>query len=65
MPQGTIATLKQDRGFGFISQDKGDIFFHCSAVVGATFEDLKIGQVVTYEVEQGKRGPQAVSVKPV
>jgi CspA family cold shock protein len=64
MPQGTIAKLVADRGFGFIKQDKGDIFFHCSGVVDSTFEDLKIGQSVTYEVEQGKRGPQAVSVRP-
>lgn len=65
MAQGVIKKIVSDRGFGFISQDKGDIFFHCSAVVGASFEDLREGQTVEYEVEQGKRGPQAVGVKPV
>lgn len=64
MPQGTIAKLVLDRGFGFISQDKGDIFFHCTAVVGTAFEDLKVGQTVSFDVEQGKRGPQAVSIQP-
>ena len=65
MPQGVIKKIVADRGFGFISQDKGDIFFHCSAVVGSTFEDLQEGQTVEYEIEQGKRGPQAVGVKPI
>lgn len=65
MPQGTIKKLVADRGFGFISQDRGDIFFHCTAVVGASFEQLHEGQSVEYEIEQGKRGPQAISVKPV
>ncbi len=64
MPQGKIKKLVADRGFGFISYDKGDIFFHCSAVVGANFEDLQEGQTVEYEVEQVKRGPQATGVKP-
>ena len=64
MPQGNIKKLVVDRGFGFITQDEGDIFFHCSAVTGTNFEDLQEGQTVDYEVEQGKRGPQAVGVKP-
>lgn len=65
MPQGTIKKLVKDRGFGFISQDQGDIFFHCTAVVGTSFEDLQEGQAVDYQVEQGKRGPQAISVKKI
>lgn len=65
MPQGTIKKLVVDRGFGFIAQDNGDIFFHCTAVVGASFEDLHEGQTVEYQTEQGKRGPQAIGVKPV
>ena len=66
MAQGTIKKLVSDRGFGFISQEQGgDIFFHCTAVVGVSFEDLRVGQPVEYQVEQGKRGLQAVGVKVV
>ena len=64
MPTGIIKKLVKDRGFGFISQGEGDIFFHCSAVTGSTFEELREGQNVTYEVEQGRRGPQAINITP-
>lgn len=65
MPEGKIKKIVADRGFGFISHEKGDIFFHCSAVVGSSFEDLQEGQAVEYQVEQGKRGPQATGVTPI
>ena len=73
MAQGTIKKIVSDRGFGFISAEGGDIFFHHSAVVEGRFDDLHEGQAVEYEVEgdearQGGRhaakGPRAVSVKP-
>ena len=64
MPTGNIKKLVTDRGFGFITHEQGDIFFHCSAVVDSSFEDLHEGQTVEYQVEQGKRGPQAIGVKP-
>jgi len=65
MPQGTIKKLVADRGFGFIDGEKGDMFFHCSEVKGATFESLAIGQAVSYEVGEGPKGPRATSVTPV
>lgn len=50
MATGTIKKLVSDRGFGFIQQADGtDIFFHRSAVTGASFEQLGEGQAVTYE----------------
>ncbi len=64
MPQGTIKKLVQDRGFGFIQGDRGDVFFHLSALQGARFEDLEIGQAVEYEDEAGQKGPRATSVRP-
>jgi CspA family cold shock protein len=70
MPQGTIKKLVADRGFGFISAVSGDIFFHHTVVADNKFEELKEGQVVTYEVitgpdERGRdKGPRAGSVKP-
>jgi CspA family cold shock protein len=71
MPQGTIKKLVADRGFGFISGDRGDVFFHHSSVADGAFDDLQEGQTVEYEVDEdggGRRsgkGPRASSVKPV
>jgi CspA family cold shock protein len=71
MAQGVIKKLVSDRGFGFISAEREDVFFHCSAVVETRFDDLAVGQAVQYELEQGDggrrggKGPRASSVKPV
>jgi cold shock protein len=70
MPQGTIKKLVADRGFGFISADGGDIFFHHTVVADNKFDELKEGQPVTYEITTGPdargrdKGPRAVSVAP-
>jgi CspA family cold shock protein len=63
MPQGRIKKIVSDRGFGFIEGDKGDLFFHHSEVQGTTFEGLREGQNVEYQVGQGKKGPCATAVK--
>ena len=62
MPQGTIKKVLADKGFGFIEGDRGDIFFHHSAVEGVAIEALKIGQAVTYEEGRGPKGPRAENV---
>lgn len=66
MAQGTIKKLVTEKGFGFISGDKGDVFFHHTSVDGGGFDTLQEGQTVTYDVEpgQGGKGPRAVNVKP-
>ncbi len=68
MPQGTIKKIVADRGFGFISGEQGEVFFHHSSVVEASFDDLRERQIVEYELDQGDRGrgkgPRASSVKP-
>ncbi|MBI3469546.1 MAG: cold shock domain-containing protein [Planctomycetes bacterium] len=65
MTQGTIKKVVAERGFGFISGEQGDIFFHRSAVVGTTIDTLQEGQTVEYQVDEGSRGkgPRATSVK--
>ncbi len=64
MPQGKIKRLVSDRGFGFIEEHQGnDLFFHHSALQGATIEELREGQVVEYEVGRGPKGPCAESVR--
>jgi len=63
---GTIKT-KTDRGFGFIARDgeTKDLFFHSKALVGITFDELKVGDAVTFEVEDSPKGQNAVNVKKV
>ncbi len=63
MATGTIKKLT-DRGFGFISTDGAELFFHKSAVTGCAFEDLREGQSVEFTEGQGPKGPRAESVKP-
>ena len=54
MPQGTIKRLT-DRGFGFILGERGELFFHQSALQGVAFEDLSVGQQVEYEEGSGPK----------
>ena len=65
MAQGTIKKLIADKGFGFIEGERGDLFFHHSALEGASMESLQIGQRVSYEEGRGPKGPRAESVRPV
>jgi CspA family cold shock protein len=64
MATGTIKWFNEAKGFGFISQADGgaDVFVHFSAIQGSGFKTLAEGQQVTYEVENGPKGPQASSV---
>jgi len=58
MTTGTIRSLR-DKGFGFIAPDGGnshnELFFHGSAVIGTTFDDLREGQQVSFDVEPDPR----------
>ena len=64
MPQGTIKKLIADKGFGFIDGERGDLFFHHSALEGMSIETLQVGQEVTYEEGSGPKGPRAENVRP-
>jgi CspA family cold shock protein len=61
---GTIKT-KTDRGFGFITREgeSKDLFFHSKDLVGITFDALQVGDVVTFDVVDGPKGPSAKNVK--
>ena len=64
--QGTIKT-KNEKGFGFIAQEgmQKDTFFHSTSLVDATFDDLKVGDMVSFDMEDSEKGPRAVNVKRV
>lgn len=55
---------KTDKGFGFIQPDDGgkDVFFHAQNVVDGIFDELNEGDKVTFEIEQGPKGPAAKDV---
>ncbi|WP_432694327.1 cold-shock protein [Priestia aryabhattai] len=64
MEQGKVKWFNAEKGFGFIERENGDdIFVHFSAIQSEGFKSLDKGQAVTFEVEQGQRGPQATNVQ--
>jgi CspA family cold shock protein len=66
MATGTVKWFNESKGFGFITPDDGgkDIFVHFSAIQGEGFRTLSEGQAVSYEIENGPKGPHATQVKP-
>ncbi|WP_088330718.1 cold-shock protein [Lacimicrobium sp. SS2-24] len=63
---GTVKWFNEDKGFGFITpaDSSKDVFVHFRAISGEGFKTLVEGQSVSFEVEQGQKGPQAVNVVP-
>jgi cold shock protein len=63
MEQGTVKWFNAEKGFGFIEREGGeDVFVHFSAIQSEGFKSLDEGQKVSFDVEQGARGPQAANV---
>lgn len=67
MPEGTVKWFKADKGFGFIQPDAGgeDLFVHFSEIQMSGYKALEEGQKVTFEIGEGRKGPQAQKVTPV
>ncbi|MCC1496149.1 cold-shock protein [Alcanivorax sp. 1008] len=67
MATGTVKWFNESKGFGFITQDEGgaDVFVHFSAIQGNGFKTLAEGQQVSYDIQQGPKGPQAANVNKV
>jgi len=64
---GTVKWFNEEKGFGFITPDKGgsDVFVHFRAITGDGFKTLAEGQKVSFDTEQGKKGPQAANVEKI
>lgn len=61
---GTVKWFSEQKGYGFITRDSGgDVFVHYSAIEEAGFRSLAENQRVSFEVEQGTKGPAAAKVR--
>jgi CspA family cold shock protein len=66
MAKGTVKWFSDKKGLGFIEQEDGpDVFVHHSAINASGFKSLKEGEQVTFDVEQGQKGPAAANVTVV
>ena len=66
MATGKVKWFNAEKGFGFIEQEGGDdVFVHFSAIQSDGFKSLDEGQEVSFDIEEGQRGPQAVNVQKI
>ena len=67
MATGTVKWFNDDKGFGFIKPDDDgkDLFVHHSSINGSGFKSLADGARVSYESEDGPKGPKAINVDPL
>lgn len=64
MATGTVKFFNAEKGFGFISREgDSDVFVHFSAIEGSGFKSLEEGQIVEFEIGEGRKGPEAQNVK--
>jgi CspA family cold shock protein len=63
MAEGTVKWFNESKGFGFITnEDGGDVFVHFSSIQGDGFKTLVEGDKVSFDIEEGEKGPKAVNV---
>jgi CspA family cold shock protein len=63
MPQGTVKWFNESKGFGFIKRDEGnDVFAHYKDIEGNGFKTLSEGDVVSFEIVEGNKGPKATNI---
>ena len=66
MANGTVKWFSEQKGYGFIEQEDGpDVFVHHSGINATGFKTLKEGDRVTFDIEEGEKGPSAVNVSVV
>jgi CspA family cold shock protein len=65
MASGTVKWFDPNRGYGFIRPEQGeDVFVHISAVQASGLQTLQEGQAVEFDLQQGRKGPQAANLRP-
>jgi CspA family cold shock protein len=66
MAKGTVKWFNEKKGFGFIEkEDGGDVFVHHTAINMSGFKVLHEGDRVTFDIEEGPKGPSAVKVNKI
>ena len=66
MANGVVKWFSDKKGYGFIEQEDGpDVFVHYTGISGTGFKSLREGDPVTFEIEEGTKGPAAVNVTVV
>lgn len=66
MAEGTVKWFNGSKGYGFIEQEDGpDVFVHFSGINASGFKSLDEGDRVTFDIEDGPKGPAAVNVTVV
>jgi CspA family cold shock protein len=64
--EGVVKWFNDSKGFGFITRDDGtDVFVHHTSIQGDGYKTLAEGQAVTFDIEEGEKGPKAINVVKV